>query len=106
MIGTLFLWMYWPSFNGALAKESQQQRVIVNTVLAISASCIGAVGLCRLIYQKLDMEVLLNATLAGGVAVGSASDLVVTAGVAMAIGLAAGMVSAFGFIRVSEFLER
>ena len=52
------------------------------------------------------MEVLLNATLAGGVAVGSASDLVVTAGVAMAIGLAAGMVSAFGFIRISEFLER
>ena len=98
MIGTLFLWMYWPSFNGALAGATQQQRVIVNTVLAISASCIGAIGVSRIALQKLDMEVLLNATLAGGVAVGSASDLVVTAGVAMLIGCAAGIVSALGFL--------
>lgn len=82
MVGTVFLWMYWPSFNGALADASQQQRVIVNTVMAISSSCVTACGLSRLVYQRLDMEILLNATLAGGVAVGSASDLVVTASMA------------------------
>ena len=104
-VGTIYLWMFWPSFNGALAKSNQQQRVIVNTVLAISASCIGAVGLSRIIYRKIDIEVILNATLAGGVAVGSASDLVVTAGVAMLIGLCAGIVSAFGFMKISGFLR-
>lgn len=44
------------------------------------------------------MEVVLNATLAGGVAVGSASDLVVTAGVAMAIGALAGLLSCAGYL--------
>ncbi len=67
MVGTIFLWMFWPSFNGALASESQQQRVIVNTVMAISASCVSACALSRLMLQRLNMEVVLNATLAGGV---------------------------------------
>lgn len=51
------------------------------------------------------MEVILNATLAGGVSVGSASDLVVTAGVAMAIGTLAGIVSACGFIWLGGWLK-
>lgn len=105
MIGTVFLWMYWPSFNGALAGPSQQQRVIVNTVMAISASCITACGVSRFVFQRLDMEVLLNATLAGGVAVGSASDLVVTASIAMLIGGAAGIISALGFMYLSKYLR-
>ena len=105
MVGTIFLWMFWPSFNGALATEDQQQRVIVNTVLSISASCISACGISRIMLQRLDMEVVLNATLAGGVTVGSSSDLVVTGGVAMAIGALAGIVSAIGFLKLSAFLQ-
>lgn len=104
MVGTLFLWMFWPSFNGALAGSSQQQRVIVNTVLAISASCVTACGVSRMMYQKLDMEVVLNATLAGGVAVGSASDLVVTGAISMVIGSIAGILSALGFLKLGPWL--
>jgi ammonium transporter Rh len=105
MIGTLFLWMFWPSFNGALAIAYQQQRVIVNTVLAISSSCICAIGTSRLWYGKLDMEVVLNATLAGGVSIGSSSDLVVTGAIAMAIGGFAGIVSAIGFLWLGGKLQ-
>ena len=105
MVGTLFLWMYWPSFNGALAADFQQQRVIVNTVMAISSSCVTACAISRIWLQRLDMEVVLNATLAGGVSVGSASDLVVTAGAAMAIGGFAGIISAVGFLKLSAFLR-
>merc|ERR1711871_1776523 len=38
MIGTLFLFMYWPSFNSGLAVETEQQRVVVNTLLSITAT--------------------------------------------------------------------
>ena len=106
MVGTIFLFMFWPSFNGALAADFQQQRVIVNTVLAISGSCITACGISRLMLQRLDMEVVLNATLAGGVSVGSSSDLVVTGGTAMAIGGIAGIVSALGFLHLNTFLQK
>merc|ERR1712242_574127 len=106
MVGTLFLFMFWPSFNGALAADFQQQRVIINTVMAISASCITACAVSRFLLQRLDMEVVLNATLAGGVSVGSSSDLVVTAGWAMAIGAFAGIVSALGFLKLSPFLQK
>ena len=79
MIGTLFLWMYWPSFNGALALESQQHRVVINTVLALCASCTSAyIADCYFRHDnKFDMVSIQNATLAGGVAVGSSSDLVI-----------------------------
>jgi ammonium transporter Rh len=53
---------------------------------------------------KLNMEVILNATLAGGVAVGSSSDLVVTGAVAMAIGGLAGIISACGFLWLGAWL--
>jgi len=75
-------------------------------VLSISASCLASAAVCRIKFGKLEMEVILNATLAGGVSVGSASDLVVTAGVAMAIGTLAGIVSSLGFIYFGEWLSK
>lgn len=50
------------------------------------------------------MEVVLNATLAGGVMLGSSADLVVEPGIAIVIGAAAGVVSSLGFMKLSGFL--
>merc|ERR1719210_652942 len=49
MIGTLFLWMFWPSFNGALASGNQQHRVVINTVLSLTNSCVAAFLVSRLL---------------------------------------------------------
>jgi ammonium transporter Rh len=50
------------------------------------------------------MEIMLNATLAGGVAIGSASDLVSSPWGAMLIGWGGGVLSAIGFVHIGPFL--
>jgi ammonium transporter Rh len=43
MIGTLFLWMFWPSFNAGYYPTSAYERslIIVNTIIAMTGSCLG-----------------------------------------------------------------
>lgn len=109
MIGTIFLFMFWPSFNGAPAtNESQQQRVVINTFLSISASCFCAFLASHVARKekKFSMVDVQNATLAGGVAMGACADLLITPGAAVAIGTIAGGVSVMGFVFVQPFLER
>jgi len=38
MIGTTFLWVYWPSFNSVLAEGSGGERAILNTFLSLAAA--------------------------------------------------------------------
>jgi len=81
MVGTLFLWCYWPSFICVVsAMEGKggnaEQRVAVNTILAITSSCVGAFGFSAYFNKgKFGMEDVLNATLAGGVIIGSTADM-------------------------------
>lgn len=98
MVGTLFLWMFWPSFNGAIAPQllGSQHRVIINTVFALSASCLASFAISIGVRGKFAMEDIQNATLAGGVAVGSSSDLVIGPGGALMIGLISGIMSTLG----------
>jgi len=108
MLGTLFLWMFWPSFNGALATDEQQHRVVINTVLALSACCVTAFATDLLLRKnhKFDMESIQNATLAGGVAVGSSSDLVIQPWGAIVIGMVAGCLSVVGYVYISPALNK
>ena len=100
--------MFWPSFNAALAPADQQYRAIINTVIALTASCV--VAFIMVIFfskeSKFDMVSIQNATLAGGVAVGSSSDLVIQPWGALVIGLVAGAVSVVGYERIQPFLSR
>lgn len=105
MIGTVFLWMYWPSFNGILASGMAQQRAIINTVFSISASALVSIYISRVYLGKMDMEVLLNATLAGGVMMGAAADIITSPGCCMIAGALAGAISAFGYLKLNAFLR-
>lgn len=40
MLGTLFLFMYWPSFNAALVHGVAKNRAIANTIVSITASAL------------------------------------------------------------------
>lgn len=59
----------------------------------------------RTLIGKMDMEVLLNATLAGGVMMGASCDLITGPGFAMLAGMIAGAVSSLGFLRINRFFK-
>jgi ammonium transporter Rh len=98
--------MYWPSFNGALLSGLEKERTVINTVLAICASVMGAVGVSRIIHNKLEMEIILNATLAGGVSIGSSADLIAEPYAAYLIGFIGGAISALGFAKFGPFMAK
>lgn len=99
MIGTLFLFAFWPSFNAAMLVGPGQHRAVFNTVIAISCSAVTAFLLSRGIHggQHLDMEHIQNSTLAGGVAIGAACNMLLHPWGAMLTGVMSGAVSAYGF---------
>jgi ammonium transporter Rh len=51
------------------------------------------------------MEVMLNATLAGGVVMGSGCDMITNCGYAMIAGAIAGAISAIGFLKLNAFCK-
>ncbi|KAM3674772.1 ammonium transporter Rh type A [Ammospiza maritima maritima] len=97
MIGTLFLWLFWPSFNSAIAEA--QVTAIINTYYSLAACTIVTFALSSLVDKrgKFSMVLIQNATLAGGVAVGTCADLEIHPFSAMFIGVIAGIVSVLGF---------
>ena len=43
MVGTIFLWMFWPSFNAAAAKHGEpQHRAILNTYFSLCAAVLAS----------------------------------------------------------------
>ncbi|NXF06271.1 RHAG protein, partial [Smithornis capensis] len=100
MIGTLFLWLFWPSFNSAIAPtDTGRMTAIINTYYSLAACTIVTFALSSLVDKrgKFSMVLIQNATLAGGVAVGTCADLKIHPFAAMCIGIIAGTVSVLGF---------
>ncbi|KAJ1528645.1 hypothetical protein ONE63_007040 [Megalurothrips usitatus] len=98
MIGTVFLWLFWPSFNGALAADQARHRAVINTYLALASGCVVAFAVSSLVRRgKFNMVHVQNATLAGGVAMGTAADLMVQPVGALVIGGLAGALSVVGY---------
>lgn len=107
MIGTIFLFAFWPSFNGAFAVGASQHRVIVNTVFSLCGSAVSAFLFSYALRGgRFEMEDIQNATLAGGVAVGTSANLVLFPGTALAIGLVAGFVSVVGYVHLTPLCTR
>ncbi|XP_052844532.1 ammonium transporter Rh type A isoform X2 [Drosophila gunungcola] len=99
MIGTTFLWVYWPSFNSVLAEGAGGERAILNTFLSLAAATVTTFVVSALVSHenKLDMVHVQNSTLAGGVAVGTVCNLLLGAHGAVLIGIIAGTVSVLGY---------
>ena len=109
LFGTVFLWIYWPSFvvGAAPADSTQQARGFANTIIALSASTVAAFWGTLFFSKKhkfrpVDIQ---NATLAGGVAIGCTANLYISAFDACFIGVASGIVSVIGYNFIQPWLE-
>jgi len=106
MIGAVFLFVFWPSFVGALATGNARNRAMLNTLLCIMSSTIGAFFSSQWLRGgKFDMVDVQNATLAGGVTIGAIADMNLGPAAAMAVGVAAGLLSCYGYVKVQPWLE-
>ena len=108
MIGTLFLWAFWPSFNAALAPTPEEiHMATLNTYFSIIGSAISAYCTSMLLGGgKFTMGQILNATLAGGVVMGSGADILHDGYVAYICGVLIGIVSTLCFHYLPKLLDR
>merc|ERR1719376_1741277 len=109
LVGTVFLWMFWPSFNAAAAAPgAPQHRAILNTYFSLCACVLAsfAISAATNQHKKFVMEHIQNATLAGGVAIGACADLMVQPYGALMIGSIAGVISTLGFHGLSPWMEK
>ncbi|KAK0155092.1 Solute carrier family 12 member 5 [Merluccius polli] len=108
-IGTLFLWVFWPSFNSVLAlKGDDQHRAVLHTFIGLSASTLTAFALSTMLNRsgKLTMADVQNVTLAGGVTVGASVDMMISPAGAYALGMMGGAACMLGYRYLSPFLAR
>uniref|UniRef100_A0A3P9JU39 Rh family, B glycoprotein (gene/pseudogene) n=1 Tax=Oryzias latipes TaxID=8090 RepID=A0A3P9JU39_ORYLA len=108
MIGTLYLWMFWPSFNSAVTEHGDpQHRTAMNTYYSLAACTLSTYAMSSLTAHdgKLDMVHIQNAALAGGVAAGTAGEMMLTPFGSMIVGFLAGIISVLGFKYLTPILE-
>ncbi|MCH1929512.1 ammonium transporter [Shewanella sp. A25] len=103
-LGMFILWMGWFGFNGGsqlmvsdAANASSVAKVFVNTNTAAAFGAISALIVCKMIWGKADLTMILNGILAGLVAI-TADPLSPSLLMAGVIGLVAGGIVVFAIV--------
>jgi ammonium transporter Rh len=101
LLGSMILWVFWPSFCAALVAPQDIPSTIVNVILALCGSTLATYAVSLKVRGKVSVADIANAALAGGVAIGSTCDKVPPE-YAFLIGLAAGAISTIGFALILD----
>ena len=104
-LGSMVLWVFWPSFCAALVPAAAIPATVVNVFLALCGSTIATYIASVSIRGKINAADIVNAALAGGVAIGSTCDYA-SHTEAMVIGVVAGVISTVGFAILKAKQER
>ncbi len=105
MIGSMVLWIFWPSFCSATVPQAQFQQTVVNTILALSGATLSTYLMSVIMGKgKTLISDFANAALAGGVAIGATCNLVSPAA-AFGIGIIAGVLCVFGYSVIQPKLQ-
>ena len=105
MLGSMILWIFWPSFCSAIVPEAQFAQTVVNTILALCGATLCTYFTGLLLHKKTAIGDIANASLAGGVAIGATCNLVSPIG-AFGIGLLAGFLCVIGYNIIQPKLQK
>jgi len=105
MLGSMVLWIFWPSFCAALVPAAKVPQTAVNVVIALCGATLATYITSCALRRKISIADIANASLAGGVAIGSTCDYANPVS-SMAIGLLAGALSVFGFAVILPWLQK
>ncbi|NWV17626.1 RHL protein, partial [Origma solitaria] len=96
VLGTVFVWVFWPSFNSILA-ESKKEAVL-NTYFALAVSAVTAFMLSALTSRdgKFRMTHIHSAVLAGGVTISYTAHSIQQPWIAMILGLLGSVITILG----------
>ncbi|QSX40212.1 ammonium transporter [Shewanella cyperi] len=107
-LGMFILWMGWFGFNGGsqlmvsdAANAASVAKIFVNTNSAAAFGSIAALVVCKMIWGKADLTMILNGALAGLVAI-TADPLSPSLGLAAVIGLIAGALVVFAIVTLDR----
>jgi len=104
MVGSMVLWLFWPSFCAALVEPKLVPFTAVNVVLSLCGATLVTYICSVALRGKISIADVANATLAGGVAIGSTCDQA-SHMVAFVIGVLSGALSTFGFAVIQSRLQ-
>ncbi|MEI6124088.1 MAG: ammonium transporter [Bacteroidota bacterium] len=101
MLGSMALWIFWPSFCAALVTPAEVPHTVVNVIFALCGSTLATYIFSISLRKKVSIADIANAALAGGVAIGSAC-VAATHTEAAIIGIMAGSISTMGFALIQS----
>lgn len=105
MIGSMVLWIFWPSFCSAIVPQEDFQRTVINTILALCGATIITYIMSSLLRKgKPAIADIANAALAGGVSIGATCNLVGPL-TAFTIGVLAGAICVVGYVVIQPKLQ-
>ncbi len=105
MLGSMVLWVFWPSFCAAIVEPSQISFAAINTVISLCGATLATWIFSAMLRKKIGIEDMANAALAGGVAIG-ASCAHASLKTSFIIGLVAGAISVIGFVAIQPRVQK
>jgi ammonium transporter Rh len=105
MLGSMVLWVFWPSFCSALVAPENVAFTAVNVVIALCGSTLATYFATVALRRKISISDIANASLAGGVAIG-ATCATANQPTAFIIGILAGTLSTLGFAVIQPRIEK
>ena len=105
LLGSMVLWIFWPSFCAALVIPADVPMTVINVVLSLCGATLATYFASLFFRKKVSVEDIANASLAGGVAIGSTCNHT-TPTISFIIGIIAGILSTFGFAILKEKIQK